>query len=202
MILRAFFHQRVAVGILSMLAFGVMVMPVNAAVRSEGDEGFLLFSQPTANETNSMTAKVTIDAPPEAVWQVITSYGRLKDILPGYEKSTVLKENGTVKTLDVAMKVSRLLPTYKYQVQVQENRSAHQLKLRRIAGDFKKLDAVYQLYPKNGGKQTVLVYELDLETGLRIPGTDGIISANTEKTMKALRAHIEEKYHKSVIGQR
>lgn len=153
-------------------------------------------------ETKTLSASVTIDAPPSFVWQTITNYSRLKNILPGYEKSDVLKSAGSVKTVDVAMKVSLFLPTYHYQVSVRENRSGYRLEMQRISGDFDALNATYRLQPLNGGKQTMMLYNLSLDPGFNLPGTEAILKSSTEKTMTALRSHIESEHRQSVIGRR
>jgi ribosome-associated toxin RatA of RatAB toxin-antitoxin module len=150
----------------------------------------------------TLNAHVTIDAPPSLVWQTITDYNRLKNILPGYEKSLVLKHSGSVKTVDVAMKVARLLPTYQYQVSVREDRDGYKLQMDRVSGDFKSLQAAYRLQPVNDGKQTMMFYSLALNTGFTMPGTGALLKSNTEKTMTALRTHIEAAHKQNLTARR
>lgn len=153
------------------------------------------------SEAKDVEAQITIDAPPHLVWKVLTNYGQMKNILPGYEKSNVVQSNGPNKLLDIAMKVVAFLPTYKYQVRVQENEAARQIDLNRVSGDFKHLSARYKLTPQNGGKQTLLTYHLSVDTGTNIPGSQAILRSNTEKSLKALEKHIEQEARRSLIGQ-
>lgn len=146
-------------------------------------------------------AKVLIKAPPSLVWQTITDYPRMKTILPGYEKSDVLKSSGPNKTLGIAMKVAPFLPTYQYQVQVRENQPAYQISLNRISGDFKTMRAVYQLQPQPNGS-TILAYTLTIDPGFSLPGDKGILKASTEKSLHALDRYIEQEARNSRIGQR
>jgi len=150
----------------------------------------------------SIQTRLLIEAPPQLVWQTLTDYADIKNILPGYEKSTVLKANGSLKTVDIRMKVSAFLPAYHYQVQMKENAPNYSLYIRRISGDFKSLNADYKLVSQNNGTRTLLVYNLNLDTGMNLPGTQAIIRSNTEKSMKALETHILQEARKSLIGQR
>ncbi len=148
-----------------------------------------------------ITAKVLVNAPASWVWRTMTNYSQLKSILPGYQKSDILLNSGTLKTLDLAMRVNPLLPLYHYQARVQENRDNLQISLERVSGDFKHLKATYQLIPQSE-QQTLLVYKLAIDPGSSIPGTNGILKANTEKSCLALQRYLEESNRKSMIGQR
>lgn len=166
---------------------------------------YLMITAPEGSKSSNvktLQAKITIDAPPSLVWQKMTDYAHLKDTMPGYQKSTILESNGNQKTLAIAMRVSPLLPVYKYQVLAKENRDALTLDFQRISGDFKMMHATYRLTPKSGGKQTDVVYNLAIDTGSNLPGTHAILKSNTEKTFRAMEANIEESYRKSMIGQR
>lgn len=194
--------RRTRLGRLYLLS--VCLVGVVALLPAQAAENYLMVTMPSAEsaQTKNISAKVSIDAPPSYVWQIITDYERLDDILPGYEKSELVSGGGTVKTLALGMKVNPFLPRYNYQVRVSENPSTQQIRLQRVSGDFKSLNAVYKLIPQNGGKQTMLVYDLAVDPGARIPGAGAILKASTEKTLKALQAHIEQSHRKSVIGQR
>lgn len=159
---------------------------------------------PVVKEANARTvdAKVLIQAPPGLVWEMLTDYPELSDVLPGYERSRVIKRNGKQSLLDVTMKVAPFLPAYKYQVQASENEANYQLSMTRISGDFKSLRATYKLSPQSGGKSTLLTYRLSIDPGFALPGAHGLIRSNTEKTMKALESHAEQRFNKGEIGQR
>ena len=174
-----------------------------AAVSTEENLNVLSIAS-NANEANGKTiqAKLLIDAPPQLVWQTITNYPEIKHVMPGYEKSTVLKSSGSTKTVDLGMKVAAFLPTYHYQVQMTENQPGYNLSIRRISGDFKSLNANYKLVSQNNGTKTLLIYNLNLDPGFSLPGSQALIKSNTEKSMKALQRHIMQESRKSLIGQR
>jgi ribosome-associated toxin RatA of RatAB toxin-antitoxin module len=186
--------------LLLVLCTGMATLPAFAA-----DENIMALS--VANEPNESTsktvqAKLIINAPPSLVWQTITNYPEIKHILPGYERSTVLKSNGASKLVDIGMKVSAFLPTYHYQAQMQEDQSSYFLTVKRVSGDFKALNANYKLIAQNNGSRTLLIYNLKLDTGLNLPGSQAIIRSSTERSMKALQRYIAQEVHKSLIGQR
>lgn len=148
-----------------------------------------------------VTAKVLVNAPSDLVWQTMTNYGQMKNILPGYQKSDVIKAVGSQKIIDIAMKVNPFLPLYHYKAQIRENRDALQIQLERTSGDFKHLKASYQLIPQSE-RQTLLVYKLAIDPGNNMPGTGAILKTNTEKSCLALQRYLEENNRKTIIGQR
>ena len=170
---------------------------------NKADEPVLMVSMPgekAGNGVKSIQAHTLIAAPPGFVWQRLTDYDDMPVVLPGYQKSEVSYQ-GKAKMLDVAQKVSRLLPTYRYRVQLYENPAQRQLRFTRVSGDFKSLTASYKLLPRNGGKETLVVYELNIDPGSRLPGAGNIIRDNTHETLSAFRSHVEGAYQRSVIGK-
>ncbi|HEY9687899.1 MAG TPA: SRPBCC family protein [Coleofasciculaceae cyanobacterium] len=159
-------------------------------------------SEPAKAHAKNVQAKVLIDAPPSLVWQTITNYSDLKNILPGYEKSNVLKSSGARKQLEIAMKVAPFLPTYNYHVQVQESADNYQIVMNRVSGDFKELRATYKLISQGNGSKTLLSYSLNIDPGYNMPGSQAVIKSSTERSLKALEKHVEAAARKSLIGQR
>ncbi len=189
-------------GLIALLsAIAVAVCPLMAMA---AEESYQLVSVAADHDgtAKDLQAQITIDAPPHLVWKTLTNYAQMKNIVPGYEKFSVVKANGPTKLLDIAMKVVAFLPTYKYQVQVQEFESARTIKLQRVSGDFKTLSASYKLNPQDGDKKTLLVYNLSVDTGTKIPGSQTILRNTTEKSLKALERHCEQEARRSLIGQR
>lgn len=152
-------------------------------------------------EARTVQAQVLIDAPPSFVWQTLTRYNELPAYMPGYKKSQVVSSQASNKILNIALKVARFLPTYNYQVKVSENPGAYQVKVNRISGDFKSMDASYKLQPRNGGKQTMLLYTLNIDTGLSGPSMNSILQNHTHESLAALQARSEASHKRSVIGQ-
>ena len=142
-----------------------------------------------------------INAPVESVWNNLTNYANMKNVLPGYERSTVLQSSGDGKTIDLALKASPLLPAFHYQMKARENKGAYQINLTRISGDFKSIDATYKLISIDGGNRTRMVYTLSIDLG-NTPalGAGQILKSSTEKGLNAMQAHCNRTYQRSLAA--
>ncbi len=191
--------EKLAVAFL-LAAIGPGTLPAIA----EPENMLMVSVAPVAKHSNLKTVKaqVLIQAPPALVWDMLTDYPGVSEILPGYERTRVLSRSGSTTLMDVGMRVSNLLPLYKYRVRAQENEADRQLSMTRIAGDFKSLQASYKLTPQNHGKATLLSYQLSIDPGVSLPGSTGLIRNNTLKSLNALERHAELAFRKGEIGQR
>ena len=150
-----------------------------------------------------LEARVNIDAPPAAVWEVITNYGNLKNILPGYEKSQVVADGPDSATVDMAIKASSLIPAFKYRLHMTENKPAGTVTIKRVSGDFDSILASYKVIPAKGGTKTTLVYHLNIDLGKKgLPGSGGVLKSSTEKTMNAMQRACNDSYRRSLTAQR
>lgn len=158
----------------------------------------------SAGDVKALTGSVMIEAPPEAVWQTLTNYEEMRDFMPGYQKSQVLAANGTNKKLDVAVKVLKCLPAFKYQMSVKENKKAYQLEASRISGDFKSIRATYKLSPLAGGNQTLLSYQLQIDVGEAVPkiGLNRILTSNAKNSLAAIQTQSTTNYRKTILAKR
>jgi carbon monoxide dehydrogenase subunit G len=157
---------------------------------------------PGSGNLQRIQAEAVIDAPVQTVWNSLVDYGNLKNVLPGYERSTVLQASGATKTVDLQVKASSLLPAFRYQVKIREDKAANTLYIQRIAGDFNSIQASYKLIPVNGGHQTRLIYHLAIDLGNGVPGFGAghILKANTEKAMLALQSYCNRSYQRSLTA--
>lgn len=181
-----------------MMAF-IILLTAPAALAAQK---IRILKMPSANTQGVRTiqAQLLVDAPTAIVWQAMTDYNDIDDILPGYSRSVILSTTGNTKVLDLAMKPAPLLPSYRYQVRATEHQNL--LTFERIKGDLKYLKARYQLAPKNGGQKTLVTYTLSIDPGSNLPGTNNVLRSHTERSIYALAAHVETIAKKSLIGQR
>ena len=158
---------------------------------------------PASGGAQSIQAEALINAPVSAVWSDLVDYANMKNVLPGYQRSTVLQNAGSTKTLDLQVKASSLLPPFKYQVKIREDKAANTIHIQRISGDFKSIVASYKLIPTANGTQTRLVYNLNIELGDKVPsmGAGSLIKGNAEKAMIALQSHCNRSYQRSMTAQ-
>lgn len=204
-LLKVHFGFRAIGKLLMMWSFLSLVMGAALPAAWAKGDGLQVLDVDAAKEGGSaktVQARMIIDAPPALVWNLLTDYPDIKNYLPGYEKSTVIRAKGTTKWLDIAMRVAAFLPTYKYQVQAKEDEANLRLTLNRVSGDFKTLNANYKLVSQANGDRTLLIYNMNIDPGFSLPGSQGLIKASTEKSLKALERHAEQEARKSLIGQR
>ncbi len=178
---------------------GVLLTAVVSAAGSNGLSQLTV--SPNASGANFVQAKLLITAPPQQVWQSLTSYESWAGVLPGYEKCVMEPASGGKRFLNVTQKVAMFLPAYHFRLQILENPAAYSLRLNRISGDFKTLDATYKLISQRNGTQTMLLYTLKIDSGVTMPGTRNMVRNNTQRSLQALEQHIEAESRKSVIGQ-
>jgi carbon monoxide dehydrogenase subunit G len=159
-------------------------------------------AKPGAGNSQVIQAETVIDAPVQTVWNSLVDYNNMKNVLPGYERSTVLQATGTTKTVDLQVKASSLLPSFRYQVKIREDKAANILHIQRIAGDFNSIQASYKLVSAGNGKQTRLIYNLAIDLGNAVPGFGAghILKSNTEKAMLALQSYCSRSYQRSLTA--
>ncbi len=145
-------------------------------------------------------AETDIDAPVSVVWESLTNYANMKNILPGYNRSTVLQNNGNSKTVELGLKPSALAPSFVYQVKIKEDKGSNTINIQRISGDFKAITASYKLISIDNGTHTRLVYNLQIDMGSSMPaiGATQVLKSNTEKGMVAMQQHCSRSYKRSL----
>lgn len=149
----------------------------------------------------TVQGQILIAAPPRVVWQQLTNYPAWQTMMPGYEKSSIIRNTSSGKMLDVVMKVAGWLPSCHYQVQVTEY-PGQQVTFQRVSGDFESMLATYRLSPQNGGENTLLSYTLQIDIGSSIPGVATLLKGNTEKSLRAVEHYSTLDAAQSAIGQR
>jgi carbon monoxide dehydrogenase subunit G len=165
----------------------------SASVRMLSDKG----------SAKTLQAEALVDAPVETVWDQLTDYGKIKTMLPGYDRSTVLQSSGNTATVDIGLKASGLAPAFRYQVKVREDKAAHTINIQRVSGDFKTITASYKLIPVENGTKTKVVYKLDIDLG-NIPtlGAGHLLKSNTAKAMTALQSHCARIQRRTLTAQK
>lgn len=149
-----------------------------------------------------LQAETVIDAPPAAVWSALTNYANMKNVLPGYQRSTVLQASGANSIVDVALKPGAMAPLLKYQVRITENKSAQSIAIQRISGDLKHVKATYRIQPLENGTKSRLSYRLEVDLGNDVPkmGATQILKGNTQKGMAAMRQHCANTHRRSLTA--
>jgi carbon monoxide dehydrogenase subunit G len=153
----------------------------------------------TVGDFKVMHGEVTVDAPTEAVWTVLTNYGNFKNMLPGYTHSSLIRANGNEKIVDLGLKMNLFTPELRYQVRIKEDKAQRLMAIERIAGDFDALIASYKLVPINDiKKQTLLIYDLRIDFGIPVPGVGLLMRSNMKDDLAAIQSYCARKPARSV----
>lgn len=108
--------------------------------------------------------KVTVEAPPEFVWAILTNY---KDAPRVYSKVTecqVIQEEGTNKLVSFRVKVFRDLITLNYTLNINENFPSS-IVWSRHCGAFKANEGYWHLEPTNQGASCLVTYAKFVDGG-------------------------------------
>jgi ribosome-associated toxin RatA of RatAB toxin-antitoxin module len=122
-------------------------------------------------ERSDMLSSVYIPARPESVWTVLTDYDHLREFIPGLLQSRLLEDHGVVKLIEQVGEGSWLFVGKKARVvlEVEEHRSSR-LDFHVVDGDFNVFDGTWELYPRQGGRGTLLTLRLTARPKFFAPG--------------------------------
>ena len=106
-----------------------------------------------------VTGGVLVEAPPEAVWAVITDYSKYPDWMPEVEEVTVIKDNGRVKDIkyDLLFKISIITRKITYTLR-KISKEPTRIEWELVEGDFDHSIGGWQLVPTRGGEATMAYY--------------------------------------------
>jgi len=183
----------------TVLSLSLALLLALASVASASTDFVNITETPT--DARKIDAKLVINAPPSSVWETLTDYNAFQSFVPGYKKSKVVSDKGASKVVDIQFKAAPLLPSYTYQVSVQENRSQWKMAIHRLSGDLKLLMGNYQLKPIENGTKTLLVHNLNIDTGADLPGTSAVLKSSSEKALLAVKTKSERNYQRSLISR-
>ena len=107
---------------------------------------------------------VLVQAPPEAVWSIITDYEGMPDMIPNILSNVVRREKSTGRVMieQESLLSSRMNLIVSMALEAIEKPQQQKLELRRVSGHgFLEFDAAYTLVPRGDGT-TYLRYEVEL----------------------------------------
>jgi len=136
-------------------------------------------------------SKVLIKAPPEKVWAILDNQEKLPEVIPRFKKITVLEKTPNSQKVQVALKVCKFLPLFKYTMTLDTREKYKRVKFNKVDGCFKSLYGTYELerYPQG----TVLTYRMYVDTGFFVPDfvCKSGLSGDLPDIMSAIKAKAE-----------
>jgi ribosome-associated toxin RatA of RatAB toxin-antitoxin module len=122
-------------------------------------------------ERSDLRSSIFIPARPESVWTVLTDYDHLREFIPGLLESRLLEDHGGVKLIEQVGHGSWLFVGKKARVVLEvEERRDSRLEFHVVDGDFNVFDGAWELYPRQGGRATLLTYRLTARPKFFAPG--------------------------------
>ncbi|MBS1991695.1 MAG: SRPBCC family protein [Cyanobacteria bacterium SZAS LIN-2] len=115
-----------------------------------------------------VVARVTVKAPPEKVFQILSDYDHADKVFPQVKRCKLVSEKGTSKVVKHEIAPSGMPGTYEYMLDIKET-APHALEWHRISGDFKQVDGYWKLDPTEGGHATLVTYASYVDGGMFIP---------------------------------
>jgi Polyketide cyclase / dehydrase and lipid transport len=120
----------------------------------------------------NVAASIRIDAAPATVWTIMLDCTKATRIVKGLERCTVLRRDpaGSWDVREHIVNWSAFLPNVRSEFR-SDYVTNERISFRRTAGDLKTLNGSWQLVPLNGGVATKLVYTVEVDPGVPVPGS-------------------------------
>ena len=135
-------------------------------------------------------AVINVPAPRQMVYSVLTDYPGYRNWVPGCEQCTILSQSGnSADTQIVVSSMKRIEMSLRFEAQPIQS-----LSFRMTQGkDVKAYSGTYRLMDATDGKSTVLIAELEIDSGMMVPRfmVDRISKKMIDDTGSALRKHME-----------
>ena len=135
------------------------------------------------------TERLTIDAPPERIFEVAIDFERYPEWARDVKEAKVLERDDEGRATQVAYRVGAMGRTTSYTLAYDYGRAPQELSWVLVKGDImRKLDGRYLFEPSDGG--TDVTYELTVDLVVPMPGfvkrrAEGRIIGTALKELKA-----------------
>ena len=139
-------------------------------------------------------AAVTIRAPAEAVWKVITDCEEAPQFMPGMKTCRRLEAatDGSWENIEREYKYSWLMPAA-HDIVRTEYHKPQRIEFQRVSGDFRDQRGAWLLTASADGSATVLEYQFYVDLGFWLPHSliQRSLRNDLPAAMKAVRARAE-----------
>jgi len=141
-----------------------------------------------------VAAAIRINAPPEAVWKVLTDCEHAPAFVPGLKRCRLLERSadGSHDLIEHEVRYSWLMPTIRSVLRADYQRPLR-MDFRRVGGDMKDEEGSWRLERQAEGQATIVEYRLYVDPGFWIPQALVRHSLRVElpAALQALRARVE-----------
>lgn len=146
----------------------------------------------SAEQSGSASATVTIHAPREVVWKLITSCPESVKMVPGLEVCDVLETapDQSWQKIRHVMDYSWYVPKLTYVIRANYDPPS-KVTIERVSGDLRTLRGSWEL--RGNGDYTIAHYSVDLAPGFWVPHwiVRSVLKKDLPKMLRALRSRAE-----------
>ena len=123
------------------------------------------------NGTRRLAALLRTNINTDAIWNVLTDYNRLSELIPNLTTSEVISRDGNrIKLKQVgSQKLLGLNFSAQVQIELVENRELGVLNFKLIKGDFRRFDGSWKMQELKDCNGTCLLYELTVQGCIGMP---------------------------------
>ena len=113
--------------------------------------------------TRRLAVQLRLAIDSQWLWNVLTDYDNLHRFIPNLASSRLLWRRGITVGLEQvgSQMFCGLRFTAKVEIELEEDRSARQLRFRMVRGDFRRFEGSWALH--HDGRSTSLLYELTVQ---------------------------------------
>ena len=117
-----------------------------------------------------VSARISIDASPEHVWQAITDYDNQKNFVPKVLDSGLISDNGSEQVMFQTGRTGVLFFSKTVHVKLRMKGEPHRrLEFQQIEGDFKVYHGEWLIEPAPNGKGTMLTFRAEIKPDFFAP---------------------------------
>lgn len=144
-------------------------------------------------------SRVTINASPNQVQDVITDYDHTAKVFDNVTKCKVVREAGDTKDVAFTIKTLGSLMTCDYVLQIKS--VPGRIEWKRLSGAFKANEGFWKFEPANGGRATVVTYAKFIDGGLLAPKF--IVNKEIRNSMPVIMTNLKStaEHNNSVASQ-
>jgi ribosome-associated toxin RatA of RatAB toxin-antitoxin module len=171
-------------------AVGQDFSDVQQARLQDGD--VLIENVTNGGGVHGLRAAFLVKAPPEAVWNLLTDYERLREVLANVEELRVLEKNP--QGARVHFRVRFALMDFQYTLERNYEQPGRRLTYRLVEGDFRSLSGEWALRKGPDDEHQLVVCESFVDVGFLVPAAwvRSRAADDLRETARRMRQRLEQ----------
>jgi carbon monoxide dehydrogenase subunit G len=141
-----------------------------------------------------VACRAILQAPADLVWQTLTDYDRLAEFIPGMRSSRLIERRGAVAVVEQSGEAGFLFLSFPIEVTLASTeRPPHDLAVRMLKGNLKRLEGAYRIEPQSGGR--ILLTWTGIVEAMSMPPLLGefVMRSNIDDQFRGMVREIERR---------